>query len=67
MKEMGFSKHLVVCLIESLYLYQEAAVGVEGEMSEWFGVGKGVYFITVSLQYTYRKQNAELQRRCAQI
>ena len=38
---MGFSKHLVR-LIESLYLNQEAAVRVDGEMSEWFKVGKGV-------------------------
>ena len=41
MLEMGFSKHLV-CLIENLYMNQEAAVRVEGETSEWFDVGKGV-------------------------
>ncbi len=39
--EMGFPKHLV-CLIENLYMNQEAAVRVEGETSEWFDVGKGV-------------------------
>ena len=41
MIDMGFPKHLV-CLIENLYLNQEAAVRVEGETSEWFSVGKGV-------------------------
>ena len=41
MLEMGFPKHLV-CLIENLYMNQEAAVRVEGETSEWFDVGKGV-------------------------
>ena len=41
MLDMGFPKHLV-CLIENLYMNQEAAVRVEGETSEWFGVGKGV-------------------------
>ena len=41
MLEMGFSRHLVR-LIESLYVDQEAAVRVDGEMSEWFEVGKGV-------------------------
>ena len=41
MLEMGFSRHLVR-LIESLYEGQEAAVRVDGEDSEWFGVGKGV-------------------------
>ena len=41
MIEMGFPRHLVR-LIESLYENQEAAVRVDGETSEWFGVGKGV-------------------------
>ena len=41
MIDMGFLRHLVK-LTESLYDSQEAAIRVEGEMSEWFSVGKGV-------------------------
>ena len=39
--EMGFPRH-IVAVIQALYTSQKAAVQVEGEVTKWFSVGRGV-------------------------
>ena len=63
MIEMGFSRHLVR-LIESLYEYQEAAVRVDGEDSEWFNVGKGVRQGCILSPYLFNILCREYQEEC---
>ncbi|XP_072039366.1 uncharacterized protein [Amphiura filiformis] len=39
--DMGFPRH-IVALIQSLYSTQRAAVRVDGEITEWFKIKRGV-------------------------
>ena len=42
LKEMGIPDHLV-CLLRNLYAGQEATVGTEHGITDWFQIGKGVH------------------------
>ena len=38
---MGFQQH-IVALLQALYSLQKSVVQVEGDLTEWFSVGRGV-------------------------
>ncbi|XP_072016310.1 uncharacterized protein [Amphiura filiformis] len=45
--DMGFPRH-IVALIQSLYSTQRAAVRVDGEITEWFKIKRGVRLCIIS-------------------
>ncbi len=76
MIELGFDLD-IVALLRSLYADQQSAIDIEGELTDWFDVDKGVrqgcvlspMLFDIYLEYIFRKINAAAaaEKRCPGI